>query len=152
MDKELAMLRTYAELEQMRMPDKFSFQLQVDNLTDCESILIPPMLIQPFLENALKHGFKGVGYKGELRVSVSDLGDCVAFVIEDNGVGLKDKKYSENTHRSMAMAIFEERRRLIVQKYKRHFVFEMINLRDVNPELSGVRVNINVPVLNSNSK
>jgi tetratricopeptide (TPR) repeat protein len=152
LEKELAMLKSYVALEQMRMPDRFSFQLQADNLTDNDVILIPPMLIQPFLENAIKHGFQGIGYHGNLSLSVTDLNDRVVFVIEDNGVGLKDQSESKVSHRSMAMQIFEARRKLIAGKYKKSFGFEMINMRDANPGLSGVRVVISVPVLNSSNK
>lgn len=152
LDKELAMLRSYVELEQMRMPDQFSFQLKAEGLTDSESILIPPMMIQPFVENAIKHGFQGIKYKGALIISVSFLADFVEFIIEDNGIGMEDKACADTTHRSMAMAIFEERRKLIKQKHKRHFAFEVVNLSDENPELSGVRVKISVPVFDISSQ
>jgi tetratricopeptide (TPR) repeat protein len=151
LEHELEMLKNYIELEQMRMPGKFEYSIKIQNVNEPDFIQIPPMLIQPFIENAIKHGFQSINYKGELVLTVSDQVHWVEFVIEDNGIGLKEKPENESNHRSMAMNIFEQRRKLIQHKYKRNFTFEIINLSDNFPDNSGVCVKIRVPVLNNNS-
>ncbi len=144
---EISMLRNYIELEKMRSQNKFDFRMDYDQNLELDFIKIPPMLIQPFIENAIKHGFKKIGSGGFLKIQITDKTDCVEFLIEDNGSGIQEPDDAEKKHRSMAMAIFEKRRKLITQKYKKYFAFEMQNLCDVNPDKTGVRVRIEVPVI-----
>jgi len=148
LEHELEMLKNYIELEQMRIPDKFDYSIEIMNIEEPDFIQIPPMLIQPFVENAIKHGFQDVEYKGLLRISVSDNDNWVEFIIEDNGVGLVDNEPSVKTHRSMAMDIFEQRRTLIQHKYNSSFTFGIINKKDESPENSGVSIKIRMPILN----
>ena len=147
LSRELEMLRNYIELEQMRMPDKFNFTIEKEDDLEDDFIFIPPMLIQPFIENAIKHGFKMMKKPGELKISVSDKQDWVEFIIEDNGEGFQKNAPKTSNHRSMAMEIFNKRRKLIQQKHKKEFKFESFNLSDINPDQSGVRIIINVPIL-----
>jgi len=64
-------------------------------------------------------------------------------------VGIQKEKAALKEHQSMALQIFEKRRKLIQHKYKRDFSFELLNLKDSNRELSGVRVSINIPILSN---
>ena len=141
---EISMLENYMELEKMRAPEKFSFEIVTSEELESDFIQIPPMMIQPFVENAIKHGFSNIDYPGVITVSISDQGQWVEFVIEDNGKGMGQE--STSSHRSMAMEIFEKRRKLIQQKHKKEFTFELTNLCDYDSAKSGVKVSINVPV------
>jgi LytS/YehU family sensor histidine kinase len=105
------------------------------------------MLIQPFIENAIKHGLKKMESGGFLRIKITDKTDWIEFEIEDNGEGIQESSAKQKDHKSMAMEIFEKRRKLIQQKHKKDFGFELQNLRDVNPDLSGVRIRIDVPII-----
>lgn len=145
---EIEMLKNYIELEKMRCADKFDYSIDYDEAMEVEFIQIPPMLIQPFVENSIKHGFKNLEIKGFLSLNISDKGDWVEFVIEDNGTGLHEQGSKARTHLSMANTIFEKRRKLIQQKHNKDFRFEKVNLKDINPELSGVRISIQIPILN----
>ncbi len=148
--KELEMLKDYVELEQMRMPDKFSYTLEMKQIEDPDFVLIPPMLIQPFVENAIKHGFKNINYKGQLSISVTGIEKhWVEFIIEDNGVGCQEPcKHGEMKHSSKAMKIFEQRRKLIQHQYGKTFLFKFINMRDNEPARTGVRVEVRIPIIN----
>ncbi len=143
---EINMLSNYMELEKMRNPGKFDFNIIADEDMETEFTLIPPMIIQPFIENAIKHGFSDIDYFGVLTMKISDKDKWIEFVIEDNGKGLNTEK-AETGHHSMAMQIFEKRRKLIQQKHKKEFKFEIKNLKDSDALKSGVRICINVPVL-----
>ncbi len=143
---EISMLKNYMELEKMRKPGRFDFRIISDKNLETDFIQIPPMMIQPFVENAIKHGFADIDYSGMLTVEISDKNEWVEFVIEDNGKGLTNETSTSN-HQSMAMLIFEKRRKLIQQKHKKEFKFEIQNLKDTNETKSGVRICINVPVL-----
>ena len=146
---ELTMLKDYINLEQMRTSEKFDYDIQLHNIEEPEFIHIPPMMIQPFIENAIKHGFQEIDYKGKLNITVSESEHWLDFVIEDNGSGLKTDSGKEIAHQSMALDIFEQRRKLIEQKYKQSFSFEIINLSDKNPDTSGVCIKISIPILNN---
>jgi tetratricopeptide (TPR) repeat protein len=148
LNNEIAMLQNYMELEQMRTPDKFQFEIIYDQDLETDFIKIPPMLVQPFIENAIKHGFKTIDYLGKLTIRVRDKVEFVEFVIEDNGVGRQGKTNNEKQHRSMAMEIFKKRRKLIEQKHKKDFKFEILNLNDINPALTGMKICIDIPILN----
>lgn len=146
---ETGMLKDYIELEKMRSPGKFEYIMEYDDELELDFIQIPPMLIQPFIENSIKHGFNGLDRKGLLKLSISDRGDWVEFVIEDNGVGIREESAEMKEHQSMALQIFEKRRKLIQHKYKKDFSFELLNLKDLGEEISGVRISINIPILNN---
>ncbi len=70
-------------------------------------------------------------------------------MVEDNGKGILKKESELKEHRSMAIEIFEKRRKLIQHKYKKEFSYEMLNLDDLNQEISGLRVTTTIPVLNN---
>jgi LytS/YehU family sensor histidine kinase len=146
---EIEMLKNYIELEKMRCADKFDYSIDYDEALEVDFIQIPPMLIQPFVENSIKHGFRNLEGKGFLSLSISDKTDWIKFVIEDNGTGIQEQGSKAGTHLSMANTIFEKRRKLIQQKHNKDFKFEKLNLRDTNPELSGVRISIQIPILNN---
>jgi tetratricopeptide (TPR) repeat protein len=146
---EINMLKNYIELEKMRNPSNFNFEIVTQDDLETDFIQIPPMMIQPFIENVIKHGFKNSDHEGFLRLQISDKTECVEFIIEDNGTGIQEKDDTIDNHQPMAMIIFEKRRKLIQQKHKKDFKFEMLNLRDLNPELSGVKTTINIPILNN---
>lgn len=143
---EINMLKNYMELEMMRNPGKFGVKIIADKNPESDFINIPPMMIQPFIENSIKHGFAEIDYPGILTLTISDKNQWIEFVIEDNGKGLSSESSATN-HRSMAMEIFEKRRKLIQQKHKKEFKFEIENLKDTDASKSGVRICINVPVL-----
>jgi len=144
---EISMLKNYIELEKMRSQNKFDFRVYYDQDLELDFIKIPPMLIQPFIENAIKHGFKKISSGGILKVQITDKTDSVEFLIEDNGSGIQKSNNNRKKHQSMAMTIFEKRRKLIQQRYKKDFAFEMQNLCDINHDQSGVRICIDVPII-----
>jgi tetratricopeptide (TPR) repeat protein len=145
---EISMLKDYIELEKMRKGDKFDYEILFDENMETDFIQVPPMLIQPFVENSIKHGFNNLNRAGFLRLQITDKTEWVEFVVEDNGNGIQQKDETAGKHQSMAMTIFEKRRKLIQQKHKKDFNFEMENLNDTNPELSGVKTTIKIPILN----
>jgi tetratricopeptide (TPR) repeat protein len=146
---EITMLKNYIELEKMRSKDKFDFEINYDDDLEVDFIQIPPMLIQPFVENSIKHGFKTLNKNGLLKLNITDKTDWVEFVVEDNGQGFQKNAKKDKDHKSMAMLIFEKRRKLIQQKYNKDFKFTIINLIDINPETTGVKISINIPILNN---
>jgi len=145
---EIETLKNYMELEKMRLKDRFSYEIHLDDDLDSEFIDIPPMLIQPFVENAIVHGLKEKNDEGKLILSFSDKKKYMEICIEDNGKGINYmKSRGRNGHRSMSMQIFEDRSRLISQKLKRNVEFEIKDLNDIDENREGTIVKIAIPIL-----
>lgn len=146
---EINMLKNYIELEKMRKQNKFDYSIDYSDNLEGDFIQIPPMLIQPFVENSIKHGFKSLKKGGVLNLKINDKKDWIEFIIEDNGEGFQEKATKQKGHKSMAMSIFERRRKLIQQKHHKDFKFEIVNLKDKDPKRTGVLISINIPILNN---
>jgi len=104
-------------LEHMRFKDKFDYAINIEDNVDQESIKVPAMLLQPFLENSIWHGILPMEHPGHIAVNISMQGnDVVAFTITDNGIGIetsqKNKMTSED-HISQGMNITSGRIELI---------------------------------------
>lgn len=89
---DLEALRGYLDLERMRMDQKFDFTITVDPALDPEDVLVPPLVVQPFVENAIWHGMNGKEGKGHISLSVSENNGQMRWTIEDDGAGRHAKK------------------------------------------------------------
>ncbi|WP_081918392.1 sensor histidine kinase [Sphingobacterium sp. ML3W] len=99
---EIGFLENYLKLQQIRLPGKFDYLFELaDDVADMtDEIEIPAMLIQPFLENAIVHGFKTITYKGHILISITIHDELLTIVISDNGSGLGNEKKQFNTSRA----------------------------------------------------
>ena len=144
--EELELLQHYVALERMRFENKFDFEITISEELDPESIEIPSLLIQPYVENAILHGLYNKEGKGLLKINVSGGEDSLLFEIEDNGIGRKAamaiKEQNFPKHKSMGTALTEERLKLINARDK--VSFEIIDLFDDQRQPSGTRVRIGV--------
>lgn len=113
LENELESLQLYLELEALRFDNHFSFQIKVGENVDLASLQIPPLIIQPFAENAIWHGLMHKKGKGLLHIELSISGDVLYCRIIDDGVGRKKatilKNNSAVTHKSMGMRITADR-------------------------------------------
>jgi len=89
LEQDLHALELYMQLELLRFSNSFSYQIEVDPQIDVENTLVPPMLLQPFAENAILHGLSNKG-KGIIKIQVRKSNDMICCVIEDNGNGMLD--------------------------------------------------------------
>jgi sensor histidine kinase YesM len=87
LERELMALKLYVEIENKRFENKFNWQIEVDPSLDSNHLQVPPMVIQPYVENAIWHGLLHKGEPGLLRISLHSRGGCLEIHIEDNGVG-----------------------------------------------------------------
>ena len=95
---ELAQLREYLELEQLRFRDKFTYAIHVDETLDADAVMIPNMLIQPQLENAIWHGLRYKEEAGILSLAVCSKEGQVCITVEDDGIGLKKSQELKTAH------------------------------------------------------
>lgn len=88
LQNELELLYKYMDLQLLRFPNKFGYNISLENFEEEDLLFIPPMLIQPFVENSIEHGFLGIDYKGQIDISLQLKNKYIYCKIEDNGVGL----------------------------------------------------------------
>ena len=144
--EEIEMLQNYIELERARMEEPFDVDYNIQDDLETDFIEIPPMLLQPFVENAIKHGLKDIDYLGKLSLCFKETNGFVAVEIVDNGNGLSIQ--NDKNHKSKALEIFRQRKKGIEHKFKKELTFEFQNLKDIDSTKQGVRVYIHLPILN----
>jgi len=115
----------YLRIQKMRYENRFDYSITVDESIDPENVLIAPMLIQPFVENAVVHGFKNIKSDGHIKIAYKKVGDTVEISIEDNGEGIDEKKNAE--HKSHALDITKERLSILNKKTKNHITFKIVS-------------------------
>src|SRR5690606_7277574 len=105
---------TYMELEAMRLGRRFVYDIQIDPSIDPETTLVPPLLLQPFVENSIWHGFSRLSEGGKIEIKVRQEDSMVHFIIQDNGIGRtesarREEKNNNNGKISMGMRITQDR-------------------------------------------
>jgi two-component system sensor histidine kinase YesM len=148
LDNELEQLKKYLELEHLRFQDKFDFKISVDPELDPERTMIPNMIIQPHLENAIWHGLRYLDEKGLLQLQVQLTNGKVVIRIEDNGIGLTKsqelKTTNQKAHQSRGMSNTKERIGLLNELYKKNISFQISE--KTLPE-TGTIVEISCPLI-----
>ncbi|MBN1969215.1 MAG: histidine kinase [Candidatus Delongbacteria bacterium] len=146
LNEEIDMLKNYIELEKLRMNNSFSYEMSIECDGEEELINIPPMLIQPFIENAIKHGFKIDKPGKKLIISFTAGESDVKVRINDNGIGYnRSTSQRISGHKSMAMAIFKQRNNLLEKKYRSSLKYRITDLSENGGE--GTEVLITLPIL-----
>ncbi len=110
LEEDLDALKNYIETQQMRFDDKFDYEINVSDNMDLSYIKIPPMLLQPFVENAIEHGLKSKKEKGNLTVNILENYNKICFEIIDDGIGYK--KSTKLNDREHATDVFLNRLKL----------------------------------------
>ena len=120
LELEVEIIEKYLTTQKMRFEDRFEYELIIDQELLVKQVLVPPMITQPFIENAIEHGQLHTIEKGKISIQISELGDILQIVILDNGVGRKASRKVQKikAHTSMAIDITRERIRIINQKFK----------------------------------
>lgn len=148
LDNELEQLQKYLELEHLRFQDKFNFIITVAPTLDPERTLVPNMIVQPQLENAIWHGLRYLENKGLLQLQVSLNKGIVTIQIDDNGIGLNKsqelKTENQKVHQSRGMSNTKERIGLLNEIYKKHISFQIIEKKAPD---RGTIVRISFPLI-----
>lgn len=148
MSKEIETLNLYLRLQSLRYPHKFSYNINVDKEIDTELIMIPPMLAQPMIENALEHGLFYKEGKGHIAINFSYDNNQLLFEVIDNGIGFtkaKEKSDDQPDHKSSGLEITRERIKILA---KRHGFFAIFDIQEIKTELGeviGTKVMFNLP-------
>lgn len=147
---ELEQLKEYLDLEHMRFSDKFVYKIDVDESLDSDHTVVPNMLIQPQLENAIWHGLRYKESGGLLYLSVKAEGSSLCVKIEDNGIGLKKsnelKTRHQKEHHSRGLTNTRERIKLLNSLYNMHITIEITEKEDDGKD-TGVIVLLRFPLI-----
>ena len=111
LDQEIKTIRHYIEVERLMAEKLFEYRIDLKTDLDAEEILIPPMLIQPFVENAIRHGILKGPREGELIIEFTNSDHTLKVTITDNGVGIfsSQQQKPKTDHQSMALTVTKER-------------------------------------------
>jgi ligand-binding sensor domain-containing protein/putative methionine-R-sulfoxide reductase with GAF domain len=150
---ELEALRLYIEMEALRFDKKFSYQINVAADINPDGVEVPPLIIQPYVENAIWHGLLHKESGGMLKIDISRASaTMICCVIEDNGIGRERakelKSKSATTRKSLGMKLTENRLSLLNKYAEVMASVEIIDLlKNGEEEPEGTRVVLKIPVL-----
>ncbi|MBT8308536.1 MAG: histidine kinase, partial [Maribacter sp.] len=142
LSKELELLELYVKLEHSRFPEKFDYRINIDKSIDIDSFQIPPMLLQPYIENAIWHGLRYKEEKGNLDVNLEYVDkNSIRIIIEDDGIGRKKsaklKTQNQKKQKSKGMGNIRKRIAILNDMYKDKVD---VHITDLTTDGKGTRV------------
>jgi ligand-binding sensor domain-containing protein len=154
LSEEIDYLTAYLSLEKLRFKDKMDYFIDVDSMIDRYSVLIPPMLIQPYVENSMRHGLRhkteGRGY---IRIKLTQMNNQLVVIVEDNGIGReRAARYKTGEHieyQSKGMTLTADRIRMMNAGNEERITVEVIDLKDAEDRAAGTRVIISFPLFHT---
>ncbi len=148
-DKTIEYIAAYIKLKSINLNEEIIFDTKISDNIDIHKENISPMIVQPFVENAIIHGLIPLQNNMKLSIEISKDKDNILFIIEDNGIGrikaAELNKRKELTHKSYGIRITEERIELITKINNRNIKTEIIDLADDKGNVTGTRVVLNFP-------
>ena len=147
--EELDAVKHYLDLEKLRFEDKFEYNLTIDPGTDEDFIEIPPMILQPYVENAVIHGLLHKKEKGYIKIDIKSNEENIHCIVEDDGIGrleaerlVKEKGMKK---KSRGMLITKARLEILNRQSSLDFTVNVVDLKDNNGNPAGTRVELTLP-------
>ena len=149
LEEELTTSRLYIEMEQLRFTNKFETEIEIDPSIALDVELVPPLILQPYIENAIWHGLLHKDEKGKLVMKASKSGDSLKIIIDDNGIGRKRameiKSKSATKRKSHGMKITEARINILNELNALGGKVEIEDKYDKQKNALGTKVTIHLP-------
>ncbi|MGE0560916.1 MAG: histidine kinase [Flavobacteriales bacterium] len=146
--EEIDMLNLYLGIEQVRFNHEFEHRINVSEKVDLDFDKIPPMLLQPFVENAIWHGLMNKNEKGRIEIDFDIEEDFLLCSVTDNGIGRKAAEEIKATrkikNKSVGMIITKERLNIINNELYENMNVEVIDLYDSNNQASGTKIIVKI--------
>lgn len=139
-EDEAHFLQEYLDLQQVRFPQKFNYEIIIDEHVEADELMVPSMIVQPFVENSIEHGFNGIDYKGNITVHFTKQGTTLQIIVSDNGKGFSTNEEIKEKHISRAGQIVKERIDLLNLKLNAKAGFKITEQKE-----KGVEVKITLP-------
>lgn len=149
--QEIATLKNYLDLQMLRFENKFEFSIEYDNQKISDTLMIPPMLAQPFIENSIEHGFNNIDYKGQIRIEFILEDKQLIYKITDNGIGINKsniKKSNKSEHTSLGTIISKNRIENLKKTINKDFKIDITDLSITNKDSHGTMVEILISLNN----
>jgi ligand-binding sensor domain-containing protein/signal transduction histidine kinase len=152
LEEELDYLTNYLVIERTRLEDTFSWAVNIDDTVYAAEYYIPPMILQPFVENSVRHGLRFRKDKeGEVTITVKRRDDYLVCILEDNGVGrkaaMKYKSISPINYQSKGMSLTADRIEMFNKEHDKKITMQIDDLEDEAQNALGTRVTISFPVM-----
>jgi hypothetical protein len=152
LEEELDYLKNYLEIEKTRLENAFSYLVSIEGDVDPAEHYIPPMILQPFVENSVRHGLRFRRDKaGIVTITVRLEGDHLTCILEDNGVGRKAamqyKSISPINYQSKGLSLTADRIEMFNKEHEQKITMQIDDLEDDYHNALGTRVTISFPVL-----
>lgn len=149
LDEEVSALRLNLELEQLRFEGNFDFKINIDQSLEPEDVYLSPMLIQPFVENSVKHGLRKNEKGGLITLSFKPDNGLLICEVVDNGIGRKASANvglkKDANHVSLGTQVTSERLEMLKHDSGKDAGFEIIDLFDEEEKAIGIKVIIRIP-------
>ena len=150
LDKELETLQLYVQLESIRFENHFKYVVNIAENISTGSIMIPPMLLQPFIENAIWHGLMQKRTKGTIAVDIRMENENFLHIsITDDGIGREkaaEMKSKSATHQSHGLKVTSERIEMMNKLHSTGAQVNIIDLKDEQGNALGTRVELSIPI------
>ena len=150
LSEELETLSTYIELESQRFVDKFTSTIDVEPEIKTERYLVPPLIFQPFVENAIWHGLMQKESEGKVSISIKLSNDTLLCSVEDNGIGRKasiEINKSRKDRESFGIKATDQRLKILNSLNNKDMVVTYFDLQDANGNATGTRVEFVLPCI-----
>jgi ligand-binding sensor domain-containing protein len=143
---ELKMIENYIALERIRFRGEFEFNVTISQEIDPDQLFIPPLILQPFLENSIWHGLAGQTSGGIISISITQPDKAIQITIEDNGVGrsIANARKNKKENPSHGMMITNKRLLLAKKRYKNDFLLLTEDLYHFDKSSAGTKVNLSL--------
>ena len=149
LEQEIAALKNNLDLEKIRFNDRFDYTFTIDPDIDPKQLYVPPLLIQPFIENAILHGLANKPKKGLITIDFNKGINSVKATITDNGIGRKkaeeEKKLKPKEKKSLGTQLIKERLKLFHRQGYHNATLDIIDLHDDKGEPTGTQVVLLIP-------
>jgi tetratricopeptide (TPR) repeat protein len=148
LEKDLSALELYMQLEALRFQQRFHYNIEIDPQIDQENTLIPPLLLQPFVENSIIHGMKNKEC-GLIKIKVEKEDGMMRCTVEDNGMGREQSRKiqagTQQKQESLGMKITKERLEMINETKKTKTAINIYDLKDAANKPTGLRIELLLP-------
>lgn len=140
---EVDMLSHYLDIHKLRLQDRFEYEIKVSPSISPEVDTLPPMFVQPFVENAIEHGVSHLPSGGRIEICFEKSDEHIEIAVTDNGPGIQPQ--SSKGHESLGSTIIRDRMALFNTNLRNHIQLKMRNITDPNGEVTGTKVKLRVP-------
>ena len=151
LESEIESLKLYLELEALRFENRFDYKISMPKDLDIEMIKVPPLIIQPYAENAIWHGLMHKEEKGHLYIDINEENQQIVIRIKDDGIGRKQSanmtSKSATKHKSMGLQITSDRIAMLQREDNQQAAVVINDLENPDGSAAGTEVILKMPVI-----